>query len=375
MKKMGLIFCAGLCVIALSWFSITYGTSGGTRKKADPVDPIRQFRPVVIEKVHTTQNASSRSYPGSVNACRQTQLAFRVGGPLTKVNMQPGDLVKKDQVLMQIDPRDFQDSIRVLEARLAGARSQQDKATDDFERAKTLFDQKVIPQADFDFAKSGYDTAAASVEIINAQLQIARHQLNDAALRAPYDGIITFQRVEDHEMIQAGQVVLGLHDISHLEIRINVPENEIARLPLKKGRTATVEFPAAAGKRFTAELKEWNTAADPVTRSYEMTFSLPAPEDAQILPGMTANILWNKTEPQKEYVSVPVSAVFADQTGGSCVWVYHPASSTATKRPLQLSALCGSSRMTVLEGLLPGELIVTDGTDFITEGMKLSPVK
>ena len=158
-------------------------------------------------KININGNSFSQIYPGIVIASQQAKLAFRVGGPLIQVAVKPGDNVKKGQVLMQIDPRDFEDNIRVLEAQLAGAESQQDRAQRDFDRAQTLFEQQVSATADFDRAKSAFDSASAGVQSLKAQLQIARHKLKDTTLRAPYAGTITTQSAEGYEMIEVGKEV------------------------------------------------------------------------------------------------------------------------------------------------------------------------
>lgn len=246
----------------------------------------------VIQAESVSRRLSSTStYPGFILASREAQLAFRVKGPLIAVNVQPGDRVEKGQVLMQIDPRDFEDKIRVLEAQLAGARARQDGAERDFTRAQTLFEQQVSATADFDRAKSRFDSAFAGVQNVKAQLQIARHQLKDTSLRAPYAGVITTQKVENYEMVKSGQEVLGIQDISTLEVEIKIPENNIVHHPLRQGQEVAVELSAIPGRLFTARLKEWNSAADPVTRTYALRFSFPAPADVHVLPGMTAEVL------------------------------------------------------------------------------------
>ena len=241
-------------------------------------------------KLQIRSSSFNQSYPGTVIASRQAKLAFRVGGPLIKVAVKPGDKVKKGQLLMQIDPRDFNDSIHVLEAQLAGAESQQDRAQRDFDRAQTLFDQHVSATADFDRARSAFDSAFSGVQSIKAQLQIARHKLKDTKLLAPYAGVITTQSAENYEMVTSGKEVFAIQDISTLEVEIKIPENEMARRPLKKGAQVNVELPAISNRSFTAKLVEWNTAADPVTRTYALRFSFAAPTDVNVLPGMTAEV-------------------------------------------------------------------------------------
>lgn len=255
-------------------------------------------------KLQIRSSSFNQSYPGTVIASRQAKLAFRVGGPLIKVSVKPGDKVKKGQLLMQIDPRDFEDAIRVLEAQLAGSESQQDRAQRDFDRAQTLFDQHVSATADFDRAKSAFDSAFSGVQSIKAQLQIARHKLKDTSLLAPYAGVITTQSAENYEMVKSGSEVLEIQDVSTLEVEIKVPENEIARRLLKPGQQVNIEFPAISNRSFTAKLVEWNTAADPVTRTYALRFSFTAPTDVHVLPGMTAevSIVDDNTRPSSYYV-------------------------------------------------------------------------
>ncbi|WP_321368107.1 efflux RND transporter periplasmic adaptor subunit [uncultured Desulfuromusa sp.] len=231
-----------------------------------------------------------QSYPGTVISSHQAKLAFRVSGPLIKVLVKPGDKVKKGQLMMQIDPRDFEDSIRVLEAQLAGAEAQRNRALRDFNRAQTLFDQHVSATADFDRAKGAYEVAFSGVAIIEAQLQMARHSLKDTSLRAPYAGVITTQSAENYEMVKAGVEVLAIEDISNMEVEIKIPENEIARYPLQVGQKVKVELAAISDHSFIAKLVEWNSAADPITRTYALRFAFTASPEIHVLPGMTAEV-------------------------------------------------------------------------------------
>ncbi|SMC78068.1 RND family efflux transporter, MFP subunit [Desulfocicer vacuolatum DSM 3385] len=328
---------------------------------------------VILEKLTMIQMENSKQYPGTVKACKETRLAFRVGGPLIKVNVKAGDRVKKGEILMQIDPRDFKDKIGVLNAQLGGALARLDNARQDFRRMKQLFDEKVIPQADFDRVTTGKDTAASGVKAIRAQLNIARHHLEYTTLKAPYNGIITQTHIENFEMVAPGRVMVGLHDISNLEININVPENEIINHPLESGKKAWVRFPSLGQQQFSVTLKEWNTTADRATRSYGTTFTLPRPRGIQIFPGMTAEIQWPGSKDQNQTLTIPSKAVVNDSTGTAHVWRFDPKTAMAAKTPVMLGALYGSSRVVVKSGLMPGDLIVTDGMDFITDTMKLSP--
>jgi len=327
---------------------------------------------VILEKLAMTQVENTKQYPGSVKACRETRLAFRVGGPLIQVNVKAGDQVKKGETLMQIDPQDFEDGIQVLDAQLSGALARLDNARQDYHRMKQLFDEKVIPQADFDHVGTGRNIAEAGVKTIRAQLKIARHQRDYTTLKAPYDGIITQTHIENFEMVAPGQVMMGLHDISNLEININVPENEIINHPLIPGQRAGVRFPSLGQKQFPITLKEWKTTADRATRTYGTTFTMPRPQGIQIFPGMTAEVEWPSSKDKAQTLTIPAKAVINDSTGTAHVWLFNSTTSMASKTPVTLGTLCGPSRIVVESGLMPGDLIVTDGVDFITSAMKLT---
>lgn len=330
---------------------------------------------VKIGRAEYVSAGDAKSYPGTVHPATKTDLAFRVGGPLVRVKAGAGEKVEKGRVLMEIDPRDYKDSIQVLEARLAGAQAMLENAEQEFGRVKILHSQKVAPQSDFDKAKTMYDTAKADIRHLKAQLQIANHKLWDTTLKAPFAGVIIETKVENHEMIRPGQVVLTLQDIRELEIVVNVPENEILNIPLEKGVPAEVSFPALPEKHFPVQLKEWSTAADSLTRTYALTYAMPAPDGIQILPGMTAEVKFSSGNEPEMAVSVPASALVTSDSEGPWVWVFDPGTKTAAKRMVEPGGFVGGSRIRINKGLSRKEMIVISGMDFITPEMTLIPTE
>jgi RND family efflux transporter MFP subunit len=280
--------------------------------------------------------------------------------------------VKKGDLLMQIDPRDFADRIQSIEAQLVGAVAVRDNAEQNYKRMARLFEEKVVPQSDYDRAKSAIDSSEAAVKNLNAQLQMARHALEDTSLRAPYDGTVSAQMVENHEMISPGRVVMHYHNIQTLEIVVNVPENEAANTPLQTEKmVANVSFPALPGKRYEARLKEWSTVANSMTRTYAATFVLTAPNGGRIMPGMTAHIDFSKAADETMVLTVPLSALVSDPAGGSSLWIYDDEGGAAELRPVVTGELNGASRIVITEGLSDGELVVVTGSRLIYGSLPL----
>ena len=380
-RKIGLLsgLAAVMTVLAVvQWFHNDVASEGSAQDTTlSALNFAQEPRPVRLHEVRYARAGETRVYPGVVSAGSEVDLSFRVGGPLVQVKADPGSVVKRGQPLMQIDPRDFQDNIAVLEAELAGAKASLEDARLDFERMKPLRRKDVVSQSQYDKAQTLYASASARLKNVEAQLRIARHRLEDTTLRAPFDGIVSVRLLENHEMVSAGQNALRMHNISHVEVHVNIPENELARYNLGKGGIVEASFPAISGRTFQATLHEWSAEADPVTRAYEVTFTLTPPADfkgVSILPGMTAEIRWGVASDKGGRLTIPASAVTGSDDGNSMVWVYDPVSGQAESRLIDTGGLVDGSRLQVLGGLEDGEIIVAAGVDFITPGMKLRPL-
>ncbi len=363
----------GVLVLAVAGVLI----SGAAKKRAAQAEADTKIalqnspRPVKTERVQALTADKRRSYPGIVKAADESALSFRVGGPLVQVKVTQGEPVKKGDLLMQIDPRDFEDRIQSLEAQLAGAAALQNKAQQDYARISKLFKEKVVPQSDFDSSTSTQDAAIASVKTLNAQLQIARHALEDTSLLAPYDGTVSEQLVENHEMIRSGDVVLRFHSIQALEVTVSVPENEIVGFSLNEDTVARVSFPSIPGKEFDARLTEWSSSADPLTRTYGVTFEFFAPAGFRILPGMSATVSWNTPSCPSSAVTIPASALSVRADGSSLVWVYGESGNCAEPRRVTEGKLTGASRVIITDGLVEGERVVVSGSRLIHENLPL----
>lgn len=328
-------------------------------------------------KVEMADRSSARTFSGQVKSVKTANLAFRVGGPITKINVVLGDLVKKGECLMQIDTRDFYDRLAVLKAQKESIIAQKQNAEKEFERVNSLFQQNIVSQAKFDANHTNLSSLSGSLKAINAQIDIENHQLQDTKLLAPYDCVINSQFAEAHEIIIPGKPVISISDVSHLEVEVNVPENEIVNLPLKKGETAELSFTFSPGKKYDISLKEWCIEAEPVTRTYKIVFKLLPPKDLQILPGMTAEIKWfaAKCSGEEPKLIIPALAIATSQNGKTFVWIYHKETASATKREIEVGSIFKNNSFIVKSGLSEGEEIIAEGADFVSEKTEFSPLK
>ena len=381
----------------------------------------KQLPRVRVEEVGHGSTDTLTTYPGTVKAVETVALAFRVGGPLIEVNVKPGDHVHHGDILMRIDPRDFENAasaaqatldsakaklvamkkgarvedILVLEARIEAAVSRRKYLQAVFERNKRLLTNNAVSQTDYDSSETDLKTndadiraleqelskakAGARVEDIQAMeadirgmetsLKIARDHLDDTYLRAPFDGIITKQLAENYEQVMQGQTVLAMHDLSTLEIDVALPEKEILHRPLDNPFSVAVRLMALPERSFQASFKEINTEADPATRTYVVTFAMQPPVDLNVFPGMIADVTLQSRAngmAKSQALRVPASAVQSDAAGTRFVWVV--VGDTAHRRPITIGSLLAANCYEVLEGLSAGEQLVTAGAAFLHDG-------
>lgn len=337
----------------------------------EPQTTETNIRPVKIYQVPQANEVLLRKFPAQVQAAEQSALAFRVSGELLKLPVHAGEPVRRGQVLARLDPVNYQILVDDRKARF-------ELATSQFQRIKDLFNQQQVSQAQFDQAK-------AEQEIAKAALEAARLDLTDTYLKAPFSGVIGEVYLDNHQPVRAGQAVIMLQVRDQLEVKLQLPENLMARIIDTRGEpnSATyqpeVEFEALPGKRFLANYKEHNEQADRATGSYTVTMTLPRPPSLNLLPGMSASVhvdLNQVLSNRRTQILIPASSVYQNehQTEGSSlasVWLVNT-DMTLSQRQVEVGELTQHG-VEILNGLQPGEQILAAGVHQAHEGMKVRP--
>lgn len=335
-----------------------------------PVIPPAKPRPVKTMLVHPVNGAFDLKYPGQTRAIQQVDVGFQVAGSLVDLLINSGDIVKKDQVIARLDPRDYQNKLDAANADFLNSKT-------NLERQQSLYAAATIP-------KSKLDDAVAAFKVSEANMKIAEKARQDCILKAPFDGVIAKRYVDNYQTIASGQPIVSLQDISNLEVEVDFPEWVVAKAKsLGKDAKATAEYDSLPGKVIDLRVKEFAAEADPQTRTYPVRFSMlnnPDTAHVNILPGMTASVTIT-VSPQTGDVPaylVPVWAVASDNKKDE-PYVYvvkeTPAGSggaagawTVTQRKVTVGELTGDSIL-IKSGLQDGERIVIAGTSQLGEGV------
>lgn len=333
---------------------------GGDAPPAQPPD----IRPVRAEQVGFSSAATTSRYSGEVRARHETDLAFRVGGRVTRRAVELGALIKAGQVLATLDPEDYMLATRAARARLTAAEAEARLAQQDLQRFTELRAKNFIAQAELDRRRAAADAATAQVRQLRAEAARQGNQQDYTRLTAPHAGVITALNFEAGQVVAAGQPVARLARTGDPEIRIDVPENALDTL--RKARTLTVRLWSAPDTHYVGQLRELSPVADTASRTYTARVQLAQP-DAAVRLGMTATVEVSDTAESR--LSVAQSALFR-VNGQPQVWVVDRKTNKVAPRRVQIGALQGE-RADIVAGLAAGDWVVTAGVHKLAPGQQV----
>ena len=321
-------------------------------------------RPVKMITIGAATGNETLEISGSVHAAQSAELGFEVAGRMSERLVEEGQVVTAGQVVAKLDPRDYQ-------VRRDRARASRDTAKSDYDRYAKAFAANAVTEQQVTRSKGQY-------EVKQADLEVAQKALDDTELRAPFGGRIAKRLVDDFANVNAKQAVMVLQDESSLELHVDVAERDWAQGDSSIPRDQVTEMikprvkVASLGERqFPAYLKELSASADPVTRTYRVTFGFASPEDANVSPGMTGSVIldrYNRNISGAAGLAVPSNVVIADADGKPFVWVVDSTTMRVSKRQVELGELSGANA-SILSGLSTGDRVVASGVNSVTDNM------
>jgi RND family efflux transporter MFP subunit len=256
-----------------------------------------------------------------------------------------------------------------------------DSAQASFDAAKSNFERSEGLQKRGAVAMAVLDRARQELDMADAALRTATRALEETRLLAPFDGRIANRIARELQNVRAQEQVAILEDISTLEIEINIPERDMMLgsrgLTVDEARElieAKVEFSTVPGQRIDLDLKTFSTRANPVSRTFLVSFAFEPPPDQNILPGMTATVMLRRAPDAgtgaaggKPVRMVPVEAL-TTHSGASNVWRLDPESMKVSAVPVEVEAIKGGAALIRTEALANGDEIVASGARFLAEG-------
>lgn len=198
-------------------------------------------------------------------------LAPKVPGYVTTVKVVEGQKVKKDDLLVEIDDRDYQNTLKQVQGELTSIEARRNDAEKNYKRIKDLYSKNVVSQQQFDTSTTGYSEVKAKYDAISAQVSQAQLNLANTKIKAPMDGYIAKKSVEIGQLASAGVPLIGFVGAEERWVIANFKETEIE--DIKVGAKVEISVDAISRKHFTGHVESLSSATG-------ATFTLLPPDNA-----------------------------------------------------------------------------------------------
>ncbi len=318
---------------------------------------------VIVEAAQVKDVAYRIDSVGTLEAEEDVRIPARVDGAVSRVSFQEGDRVTSLKVLVEIDPERYQLEVARAQANLLKVRAEVDDAEQAYRQRESLRAQDPgwVTQEELRKLQTALEAAKAEVSRVEVDLSLAKKQLSDSRVRAPFAGIINSKTVSTGEYVKSETVVATIARVETLKLRFSVPEVDAGRVQTEQDVQFTVR--AMPEKIFKGKVFFISTNADPETRMVEMKAHVQN-SDLLLRPGYFASVTL-ETSVHKSAIMLPEEAVIPTEDGFVS---YVVKDGTAYQKKIEIGQR-SRGEVEVLKGIEKGELIVVRGGHSLSDGM------
>jgi len=319
----------------------------------DKTDEAVGERTIVVETAEVAHRTTT--FPihtaGMVALKETVKLSFKVGGIIERVFVDEGQSVKKGQILAQLD-------LSEIKAKVSKAQSAFDKAVRDLERARNLFEDRVVTLEQLQDAETAH-------EIARSDLDVARFNLSHSTIIAPSVGKILKRFSEQGELIASGTPVFVFASTEkNWIIRFGVIDRDVVRLRLND--PAEVCFDVFPGRVFDAVVSEIAQTAEPRTGTFEVELMIVDQAEADLVAGFIATI--DVFPSEEELLSfIPIRALVGGEGMQGYVFIVNEATARAVKIPVTVARIL-DEQVAISSGLEEVTEVVATGAAYLVDG-------
>jgi HlyD family secretion protein len=250
---------------------------------------------VTFETVTVTKGTVSNTVTatGTIQAIKTVAVGTQVSGVINKLYVDFNSVVKKGQILAELDKTPLLASLDVAQASLDDSKAELTYKESNYKRVKALFDKSLVAQNDYDVALYNYLKAQATAKNAQSNYDKTRINLSYATITSPIDGVVLNRAVDEGQTVAASFNTPTLfsiaNDLTQMQVEANIDEADIGQIKL--GQKVDFMVDAFTDLKFAGEVTE--IRLQPVTSNNVVTYTviIKAPNpDKKLMPGMTANI-------------------------------------------------------------------------------------
>lgn len=297
-KKKTLVIVAVAAIAALAVWLL----SGGKKEEKITFDTAAVAPANIMNSITAT---------GTIEPVTSVTVGTQVSGIVSKLFVDYNSVVKKGQVIAELDKTNLMSQLNTAKTQLTTAQSQLNYQTANYKRYKTLFEKGLVAADDFDNAKLSYTQAKEQVASAKEEVQRAQTNLGYATITSPIDGVVLSKSVEEGQTVAASfstpELFTIAQDLTNMQVVADVDEADIG--DVKEGERVTFTVDAYPDDTFEGEVKQVRQEATTTNNvvTYEVVISAPN-ADLKLKPGLTANVTIYTAE-RKGVLSVPSKAL------------------------------------------------------------------
>ena len=281
---------------------VVWALSGGKKEEEVTFESAKVER----QNIHTTITAT-----GTIEPVTSVTVGTQVSGIVSKLYVDYNSVVKKGQVIAELDRTNLTSELNRAKAELTSAQSTLSYETANFQRYQTLFNKGLVSANDYESAKLSYEKARQTVNSARESVQKAQTNLGYATITSPIDGVVLSKSVEEGQTVAASfntpELFNIAQDLTDMRVIANIDEADIGGV--KEGQRVTFTVDAFPDDMFegtvTQVRQEATTTSNVVT--YEVVIGAPN-KDLKLKPGLTANVTIYTLE-KNDVLAVPSKAL------------------------------------------------------------------
>ena len=350
-KKRGKIALIALLVIAaatVAWFA----SRNPPAPAVAPVLPPLELASVDVASVAPRVLARSIPLSGSIAPVVQATVKSKVGGEVEQVTVREGEDIEEGDVIARIDTRNLQAQYDRELAAVEKAAADRDLATLNRDKNRALLEQRYISQNTYESTESAYAGSLANLKLAEAQARLAKINLDDAVIRAPFSGTLAQRLVEPGEKVSQDTPVVSLVDLRQMLLEAAVPAQEIPSVRI--GQMARFAVGGFGERQFEGMVQRINPITADGSRAITIYIAVQN-SDRALKGGMFAQgqLVLQSSEP---VLSIPRSAV-REESGVPVVYTLEDGK-IGRKQVRVGPAVEGSDFVEVRAGLSAGERVI-----------------
>ncbi|MPM20073.1 Toluene efflux pump periplasmic linker protein TtgD [bioreactor metagenome] len=309
--------------------------------------------PVTVStiKVQMSPESDGSDYVGTIEESFGTTLSFETAGNIQHLYVKEGQQVSKGQLLASLNESTAQNAYNIAKATL-------DRAEDGYNRSKELYNNRSLSELKW------IEIQTTLVQAQSAEA-IAKKNLQDCKLYAPVSGVISSLEIEQGMNVIPFQPVAKVVDINKLNVKVSIPENEIASVTI--GQKAVIIVSALNNETVTGTITERGIEADILSHCYDVKIAIANPEK-KMLPGMVCRVIVDRNAESRMAIHVPANSVQLSNDGRKYVWTVK--NGKASRVFINTGNLSGNN-VVVESGLNEGDVVITEGWQKVSEGCEV----